>query len=192
MLNIIWPIFIIVSIIFAVIKGNIAAVNDSIFTSIESTMELLLTMVGTMCFWSGIMHVLEKTNFFQKLKKGISKITKLIFKDISEQSKENEYISLNILSNLLGLGNAATPMGIKAMEEMDKGNVNKNKLSKNMMLFILINTASIQILPTTVIAIRSSLGSKNPSQMILHVWIVTIVVFAFVIFAGKILFKEEK
>ena len=192
MLNFIWPIFIIISVLFSVMRGNISELNDSIFSSIESTMQLMITMVGTMCFWSGIMNVLEKTKIFHKLKKAISKVTKFIFSEIGENSKENEYISLNLLSNLLGLGNAATPMGIKAMEEMEEKNENKNKLSKNMMLFILVNTASIQILPTTVIAIRSSLNSKNPSKMILHVWIVSIVVFFFFIGIGKVLFKEEK
>lgn len=137
------------------------------------------------------MNVLEKTDFFLKMRKKISKVIKIIFNDIENDSKESEFISLNILSNLLGLGNAATPMGIKAMDAMDEKNKNKNYMTKDMMMFILINTASIQIIPTTVIAIRASLGSKNPSGMIFHIWIVSIVVFISVILLGKTVFKKE-
>lgn len=191
MLNLVWPIFIIISIIYACLFGTLPKVNDSIFDTIESTMSLLFTLAGTMCFWSGIMNVLEKTDFFLKMRKKISKVIKIIFRDIENDSKESEFISLNILSNLLGLGNAATPMGIKAMDVMDEKNKNKNYMTKDMMMFILINTASIQIIPTTVIAIRASLGSKNPSGMIFHIWIVSIVVFISVILLGKTVFKKE-
>ena len=191
MLNLVWPIFIIISIIYACLFGTLPRVNDSIFDTIESTMSLLFTLAGTMCFWSGIMNVLEKTDFFLKMRKKISKVIKIIFRDIENDSKESEFISLNILSNLLGLGNAATPMGIKAMDAMDEKNKNKKYMTKDMMMFILINTASIQIIPTTVIAIRASLGSKNPSGMIFHIWIVSIVVFISVILLGKTVFKKE-
>ena len=191
MLNLVWPIFIIISIIYACLFGTLPNVNDSIFDTIESTMSLLFTLAGTMCFWSGIMNVLEKTDFFLKMRKKISKVIKIIFRDIENDSKESEFISLNILSNLLGLGNAATPMGIKAMDAMDEKNKNKKYMTKDMMMFILINTASIQIIPTTVIAIRASLGSKNPSGMIFHIWIVSIVVFISVILLGKTVFKKE-
>lgn len=191
MLNIIWPIFIMISIIYACFSGTLPKINDSIFDTIESTMSLVITLAGTMCFWSGIMNVLEKTDFFIKLKNGISKVIKLIFKSVEKDSKESEYISLNILSNILGLGNAATPMGIKAMDCMDEKNKKKNFMTKDMMMFILINTASIQIIPTTVIAIRASLGSKNPSGMIFQIWIVSIIVFISVISFGKIFFKRE-
>ena len=191
MLNLVWPIFIIISIIYACLFGTLPKVNDSIFDTIESTMSLLFTLAGTMCFWSGIMNVLEKTDFFLKMRKKISKVIKIIFRDIENDSKESEFISLNILSNLLGLGNAATPMGIKAMDAMDEKNKNKKYMTKDMMMFILINTASIQIIPTTVIAIRASLGSKNPSGMIFHIWIVSIVVFISVILLGKTFFKKE-
>ena len=191
MLNLVWPIFIIISIIYACLFGTLPNVNDSIFDTIESTMSLLFTLAGTMCFWSGIMNVLEKTGFFLKMRKKISKVIKIIFRDIENDSKESEFISLNILSNLLGLGNAATPMGIKAMDAMDEKNKNKNYMTKDMMMFILINTASIQIIPTTVIAIRASLGSINPSGMIFHIWIVSIVVFISVILLGKTVFKKE-
>ena len=95
-----------------------------------------------------------------------------------------------MVANILGLGNASTPLGLKAMESMQQKNKDKNKLSNSMAMFILVNTASLQIIPTTVISIRSSLGSQNPTKIILAVWIATIAAFATAIIAGKILIKK--
>ena len=97
---------------------------------------------------------------------------------------------MNMVANILGLGNASTPLGLKAMHSMQKINKNKSKLSDSMAMFILINTASLQIIPTTVISIRSSLGSENPTKIIFAVWIATIAAFGVAIIAGKILIKK--
>ena len=95
-----------------------------------------------------------------------------------------------MIANILGLGNAATPLGLKAMDSMQKINKDKSKLSNSMAMFILINTASLQIIPTTVIAIRSSLNSENPTKIIFAVWIATLAAFTTVIIAGKLLIKR--
>lgn len=99
---------------------------------------------------------------------------------------------MNIIANILGLGNASTPLGLKAISSMQEKNTNKKVLNNSMAMFILINTASLQIIPTTVIAIRSSLGSENPSKIILAVWVSTITAFIVAISAGKILSKNFK
>ena len=98
---------------------------------------------------------------------------------------------MNIVANILGLGNASTPLGLKAMESMQGKNIDKKNLSNSMAMFILVNTASLQIIPTTVISIRSSLGSENPTKIILAVWIATITAFATAITTGKILIKKS-
>ena len=97
---------------------------------------------------------------------------------------------MNMAANILGLGNASTPLGLKAMDSMQKKNKDKTKLSDSMAMFILVNTASLQIIPTTVISIRSSLGSENPTKIILAVWVATIAAFMTAIIAGKILIKK--
>lgn len=172
MLNILWPIFIIISIVYAIFSGNIENLNNSIFESTESAVNLTLTLLGMTCLWSGIMEVASKTQIIEYLSKMLKPITKKLFSNLNEKSYNN--IIMNIIANILGLGNAATPLGLKAMNELQKDNYNKEELSDNMMMLIVLNTASLQIIPTTIIAIRSSLGSVNPTKIIFPVWISTI------------------
>jgi len=174
MLNILWPIFIIISIIFAIFSGNIDKINSSIFDSTQSAIDLTLTLLGATCLWSGIMEIASKTEIIKKLSKILNKIIKKFFYDLNSESKSYNNIIMNIIANILGLGNAATPLGLKAMSELQKENNDKERLSDNMMMLIVLNTASLQIIPTTVIAVRSSLGSNNPTQIIVPVWIATI------------------
>lgn len=174
MLNILWPIFIIISIIFSIFSGNIDKINSSIFDSTQSAIDLTLTLLGATCLWSGIMEIASKTEIIKKLSKILNKIIKKFFYDLNSESKSYNNIIMNIIANILGLGNAATPLGLKAMSELQKENNDKERLSDNMMMLIVLNTASLQIIPTTVIAVRSSLGSNNPTQIIVPVWIATI------------------
>ena len=172
MLNILWPVFIIISIVYAIFSGNIENLNNSIFESTESAVNLTLTLIGMTCLWSGIMEIASKTKIIEYLSNFLHPIIKKLFSDLKENSYNN--IVMNIIANILGLGNAATPLGLKAMKELQKENKNKEQLSDNMMMLIVLNTASLQIIPTTVIAIRSSLGSSNPTKIIFPVWISTI------------------
>ena len=174
MLNILWPVFIIISIIYAIFSGNLESLNKSIFESTESAVSLSLTLVGITCLWSGIMEIASKTNIIIFLNKMLKPIVKKLFPDINLNSRSYDNIIMNIVANILGLGNAATPLGLKAMNELQEENYNKETLSDNMMMLIVLNTASLQIIPTTVISIRSSLGSNNPTQIIFPVWLSTI------------------
>lgn len=174
MLNILWPIFIIISIIYAFFSGNLEYLNKSIFESTESAVSLSLTLIGMTCLWSGIMEIASKTNIIIFLNRILKPIIKRLFPNINLKSNSYKNIIMNIVANILGLGNAATPLGLKAMEELQKENEDKETLSDNMMMLIVLNTASLQIIPTTVISIRSSLGSSNPSQIIFPVWLSTI------------------
>ena len=174
MLNILWPIFIIISIIYAIFSGNLENLNKSIFESTESAINLTLTLIGTTCLWSGIMEIASKTSIIEYLSKILKPVIKKLFPNITSKSKSYDNIIMNIVANILGLGNAATPLGLKAMNELQKENDDKEKLSDSMMMLIVLNTASLQIIPTTVIAIRNSLGSDNPTKIIFPVWISTI------------------
>lgn len=190
MLNILWPIFIIISIVYAIFSGNIENLNNSIFESTESAVNLTLTLLGMTCLWSGIMEVASKTQIIDYLSKILKPITKKLFSGLNEKSYNN--IIMNIIANILGLGNAATPLGLKAMKELQKENENKEELSDNMMMLIVLNTASLQIIPTTVIAIRSSLGSENPTKIIFPVWISTICAAIVGVVVAKIIIKCTK
>lgn len=190
MLNIIWPIFIIVSYIYAIFTGNVSQINNSVFESCESAVKLTITFLGTMCLWSGIMQIAKKTKLLEKLTNFLTPLMKLLFPDIQKGDPVHKEISMNMVANILGLGNAATPLGLKAMKTLQKNNPKKDTLTNSMAMFIIINTASIQLIPTTVIAIRSSLGSRNPTSIIVPVWIATITAATVGIITAKILMKR--
>lgn len=190
MLNIIWPIFIIVSILYALIAGNIENVSNGIFDSASSAVDLTLTFFGTICLWNGIMEIAKNTSLINKLTKMLKPFIHFLFPELKNNKQAQEEISMNMVANLLGLGNAATPLGLKAMKTMQKENTNKETLTNSMAMFIVINTASMQLIPTNVIAIRSSLGSQEPSNIILQVWIATIIAATVGITATKILMKR--
>ena len=190
MLNILWPIFLISSFIFAFFTGKIPDVNNSIFESTKNAVELTITMFGTMCLWNGIMEIALNTKLIKHLSNLLNPIIKRLFPEVKKGEKLHEEITMNIIANIMGLGNAATPLGLKAMESMQKKNKEKNRLTNSMGLFIVLNTASIQIIPTTVIAIRNSLESENPSIMIAPVWIATISAAFAAIITAKILMKK--
>lgn len=190
MLNKIWPAFIIISFVFAIYSGKVLNVSNAVFNSAEQTVTLCLSLLGTLCLWNGIMKIAVKTSMIEKLTKFLKPLISFLFPEIKENKKISKEISMNMAANILGLGNASTPLGLKAMESMQKENPDKDKLSNSMAMFILVNTASLQIIPTTVISIRNSLGSENPTKIIIAVWVTTIVAFATAITAGKILIKR--
>lgn len=134
------------------------------------------------------MNIVSKTSIINTLSKLISPIISRIFKGLDKNSKAYEYISLNFTSNLLGLGNASTPLGLKAVEHLE----NENNKENNILKLILINTASIQIIPSTVIGLRSMLGSNNPNEIIIYVWICSILSLAIALFLYTLLSRSEK
>ena len=192
MLNILWPILINLSVVYAIIVVNIEEVNTGIFNSLSEAVELSLTFLGTICLWSGIMEIAKKTSLINKLNKLLKPFINFLFPDLKNNEIAKQEISMNMIANILGLGNAATPLGIKAMKTMQKENKVKDTLSNSMMMFIVINTASIQLIPTNVIAIRTSLNSQNPTSIIIPVWIATIIAGVVGITLTKILIKRVK
>lgn len=190
MLNSIWPAFIIISFIFAIFKGNMNELNMSIFNSAASAVEMTITFFGTMCLWNGVMKIVQETSIIQKLTNFIAPVMKFLFPKIRKEDKEYKEITINIIANLLGLGNAATPLGLAAMKTMQEKNTNKDILSDDMAMLIVLNTASLQLIPTTIIAIRTSLNSSQPSSIIFPVWCATLAADIAGITATKILMKK--
>lgn len=154
--------------------GNVTYINNAIFGYTEIAVELFLTLLGTMTLWSGIMEIALNTKLIYRITKILNPIISFLFPENKNDNKVRKEISMNITANLLGIGNAATPLGLKAMKSMQEKNNNKEKLTNDMATFIILNTASIQIIPTTVIAIRMNLGSQEPTKIIFAVWFSTI------------------
>ena len=190
MLNIVWPIFIIISFSYGIFSGNLENLNSSVFNSVNDAINLTISLLGTMCLWCGIMQIANKTSVINKLTKILKPLIRIIFPKIN--TKIEKEISMNMIANILGLGNAATPLGLKAMKSMQEENPKKEILSDSMLMFIIINTASIQIIPTTVIAIRNSMGSSNPTAIVVPIWIASVITATAGIIITKIFIKLDK
>lgn len=192
MLNYLWPIIIIFSFIYSIYSGNTENLNNSIFNSLENVISLSMTLLGTMCLWCGIMEIIKNTSIMAKITKALKPVLNWLFFDSKENKEAMDNISINIVSNILGLGNAATPAGLKAMEELQKSNKNKDRLSDSMMMLIVLNTTSMQIIPTTVIAIRTALKAQNPSSIIVPIWVSTAIGTLVGVITTKILIARGK
>lgn len=169
MINYIWFVMIFLGIGVGLFTGNGEAISKSIITSTDSTVSLIIGLVGIMCFWCGVMKVAEKSGFTEKIAKVLRPILRLLFKEAAKDEKALGAIVMNITANMMGLGNAATPFGIKAMQEMDRLNKEKGKASNDMVLFLVLNATCIQLVPSTIISVRAALGSANPGVIILPV-----------------------
>lgn len=175
MIGYIWGAMIILSVIVSIINGNAEATMNSAFEGANSAIENLLSFTGAMCMWMGLIKIAEKSGIINSFSRFITPVTKLIFPHIKKDSPAHKSISMNMVANLLGLGNAATPLGIKAMEELNRLNPDKKTATNEMCMLVVLNTASIQVIPSTLIAIRSSLGSQNPSEVIVPIWIASVI-----------------
>ena len=187
-----WTILILVSYIFSLVSGNISELNNSIFSSVSDVVKLSLTLVGNMCLWSGMIKIIQSTRIMSFFMRILRPLLNWLFPDAKNNEKAMEKLSINTVSNIIGIGNAATSAGLEAMEEMQKENKKKDTLTKSMVMLIVLNTASVQILPTTIMSIRASLGSQNPADVVVPIWISTITGTIVGVFLTKILLWRSK
>lgn len=165
MINYIWGVFIILGITYSIINKDPNLTNN-LLTSGKTAIDMILTILPLMCLWLGITKIAEASSLLALISKKLSKIIKIIFPEIPKDHPAIGYISSNIVMNMLGLGNAATPFGIKAMEKLKELNKNKDVASRSMITFLVINTSSVTIIPTTVISLRLLHGSMDASEII--------------------------
>lgn len=165
MINYIWGLFIIIGVLYSIIKGD-TNLSNNLLLSGKQAIDMIINLVPLMCLWLGVMKIAEKSGFLTIISNKLSKVIKIIFPEIPNGDPAIGYISSNIVMNMLGLGNAATPFGIKTMKELKKLNNNSDVASRSMITFLVINTSSVTIIPTTVISLRLLNGSINPSEII--------------------------
>lgn len=185
-MNYIWYVLIVVSIIFGAINGKLGDVANAIFSGAELSVRIVLTLLGIMTFWLGIMKIAEKSGIVEFISKLLTPIAKLIFPEIPKNSEVIGDVAMNFSANALGLANAATPIGIKAMEKMQELNPDKESASDPMCTLLAMNTAGFQLIPATVIAILAANGCENPTQIIVPTLIVTTGAFISAILVAKI------
>lgn len=180
---------ILLSIVFGAINGKLDAVVNSILSGAELSVKVAFSLIGIMAFWLGIMKIAQDCGFVKFVAKLLKPITKILFKDIKSDSEAIGDIAMNFTANALGLSNASTPIGIKAMQELQEVNKDKDSASDAMCMFLGMNTAGFQLVPATVIAVLVSVGYNNPATIILPVLIVTSISFVSTILIALILKK---
>lgn len=168
MINYLFASFFIIGILYSIITGNLNIGNEML-TSAKSGLELIFSIIPVMCLWLGIMNIAKKSGLLDKLAKFLTPLLKLIFPEIPKDSPCFSYIGTNIIMNMLGLGNAATPFGLKAIKEMQLINPKKDTATRSMITFLVMNTASVTIMPTTIISLRMLYGSINPESIIPYI-----------------------
>ena len=179
-----------ISLIFGIISGKTAEISAAILEESSHAVELSLKLSGSLCFWSGMMEIARKSGFVELVEKALQPILSLVFPGLKNERKALGAVSMNVAANLLGLGNAATPLGIAAMKELHKLSGFSSAATKEMVCFVVMNTASLQILPTTVAALRLQHGAKNPLDILPAVWFVSLCSLVLGIFAAKLGFPK--
>jgi spore maturation protein A len=175
MVNYIWVFMTITGFIFAMINGTMEEVNKAIFDGAKEAVTLCIGLISILVFWLGMMRIAQESGLLELLSKLFRPLVKRLFPEVPTNHPAMGYILSNMIANMFGLGNAATPLGIKAMEELKKLNGGKNSASRSMVTFLAINTASITIIPTTVIAIRMNYNSASPTEIVVPTLIATII-----------------
>ncbi|BCK01861.1 nucleoside recognition domain-containing protein [Anaerocolumna chitinilytica] len=166
MLNYLWGFLIIIGVIVGALNGKIDAVNAAALSSAKEAILLCITMLGFTALWTGIMQVAKAAGIVDALTKAINPLLRLLFPDIPDKHPAKEYIASNMIANFLGLGWAATPMGLKAMQELKKLNRDKETASCDMCTFLIINISALQLIPVNIIAYRTQYGSVNPTEIL--------------------------
>ena len=184
-MNYIFYFLIVFSIVIGAINGRLQEVINAVMSGAELSVKVAFSLIGIMAFWLGIMKIAEKSGLVQLIAKAIKPITKKLFNELPEDSPAIGDIAMNFTANAFGLANAATPFGIRAMENMQEENDKKDTASNSMCLFLAMNTAGFQLIPATVIAILVGIGYKNPTEIIAPTLLVTSIAFVSAIAMAK-------
>lgn len=180
---------ILISIIIGAVNGKLNDVVSALLTGAETSVKIAIGICGVMVFWLGIMKIAEKSGIVEWLSKILTPIANFLFPEVKGNGKIIGNVAMNFSANALGLANAATPMGLKAMEEMQKINKDKSSASNSMCMLLAMNTAGFQLIPATVIAVLVSCGSENPTEIIIPTFMVTSFAFIGAIITAKVMQK---
>ena len=192
MVNIIWGVMIIIGVIFGIASGNKDVINNEILKSSKEGLNIVMEILPLLVVWMGLMKIAEKSGLLDKISNFLSKPLRLLFPSVPKGNKAIGYIASNVAVNMLGLGSAATPFGLKAMEELQKINKDKKVASDAMITFLILNTAGVTIIPTTVIALRTLHGSSTPTSIILPSIIATFCGSIIGLFADYLIRRKNK
>ena len=185
-----WASMLLIGILYGAFTGNILAVSDAALSAAGEAISLCITTAGVLTLWTGLMEIAKSSGVITSASKVIRPLIVYLFPKLPKNHPAVEHISLNFIANFLGLNWGATPAGLKAMEELDKENKHRKRASNAMCLFVVINTASVTLIPTTVIALRAANGSSEPFEIILPVWICSVISVTVGITLAKVMGKR--
>ncbi len=191
MLNIVWITMLLSSFAYSFIAGSTSEVNNAIFESTANCVSFILKTGAIMIMWSGFMNVASESRLTHRLSKLLSPLICFVFKGIGRGSEEEKLISTNLSANMLGLSNAATPLGIKAMKKLSEKSKN-DTATNNMCMLAVINCASLQLVPSTLIALRSAEGSASPADITVPIWIASSLTVVFAVLITKIFERRDR
>ncbi len=174
MLGKVFGVICLISLLFALLNGNAAALGSAVLDGAAKAIEVILSLGGMMCLWCGIMRVLSEAGLIRRLSRLLSPFLRLFFPEASRTGEGLEEISANISANLLGIGNAATPFALRAMEQMQKHNPHPDTASREQITLAVLNTASVTLLPANLLALRRAAGSDRPYAILIPVWITSL------------------
>lgn len=166
MINKIWSFFIITGIVFSMLTNNIEVINKEILSSTKTALDMVIQIFPVMALWLGIMNIAKKSELLDKFSTILNPILTKIFPEIPQNHESLSLMTSNIVANLFGLGNAATPLGLKAMKSLQELNRNKQIASRSMITFLVINTSGMTLVPTTIISLRVLYNSTNPTEIV--------------------------
>ena len=192
MLDYIWSFMLLAGFAVAIMTGRLEETTAAALTGAGDAVTMCIGLLGVMCLWCGIMKIAEKSGLIRALSKLLHPIMHQLFPDIPSDSPAMGAMVMNIAANLLGLANAATPLGLHAMQELQKHNKKPSTASNAMVLFVVINTASLTLIPTTIIGLRTQNLSQNATEIISAVWITSTCVLLVGVIAAKLLEKGTK
>ncbi len=190
MVNYIWISMAVIGIIYAMFNGTMEDVNEALFKSADEAVHLSISLISVLVFWLGMMKIAEKANLLKRLAQLFRPVVTKLFPELPKNHPAIGYILSNITANIFGLGSAATPIGLKAMEEMKKLSKSKTA-SRSMITFLALNTSSLTLVPTTVIAIRMQYGSTTPTAIVGTTIVATITSTVFAILFDRLFYYFE-
>ena len=192
MVNTIWLLLIIIGIIYAFLTGNLDKINTTIIDSTKVSLDMLLRIFPILALWMGFTEIAEKSHLLDKFSKLISPILGKLFPDIPKNHPAISYIASNVIANIFGLGSAATPFGLKAMDSLQELNSKKDTATRSMITFLVLNTSGLTIVPTTIISLRLMYGSLEPTKIVGACLISTICATVGGLVVDKILARRYK
>ena len=187
MMNIIWGVLMLISVACALMTGRMQQLSDAVLSGAGDAVQLVISMLGMMCLWTGLMKIADAGGITRILSRLFAPLMRKLFPDYEPEGPAVRAICMNVTANLLGLGNAATPMGIAAMKEMVKTNRTTGTANNSMAMFVVINTASIQLLPTMLGIQRARYGSATPFDVVPAVWVTSVAALLVGIVMAKVL-----